>query len=226
MIGHVPRSVAAVLGVATCVAGIGLVWGAGAEAFTGTPAALALVHRIEAQTARFPAVSDTPTGWVAYCPEVPLGWINAPISGCRQHARVTEEIDLYRGRVVRYVGEVRARSQASIRSVGSPRGWFQLNQGLDCWLQFPMPFVKQSLVGYPFPGERVRIVSQSPTQVVIRAVAPRFQYHELDYVNPATDLIYRVDEFNSFGHKSYRETDHLTYLSHRSRTPATTPVCA
>jgi hypothetical protein len=61
---------------------------------------------------------------------------------------------------------------------------------------------------------------------VIGAVAPRFLYHELDYVNPATDLIYRVDEFNSFGHKSYRETDHLTYLSHRSRAPVTTPICA
>jgi hypothetical protein len=226
MIGVVPRTVAAVLGVATCVAGIGLVWGPGAEAFTGTPAALTLVHRIEAQTARFQAARDTPTGWVAYCPEVPLGWINAPISGCREHARVTEEIDLSHGRVVRYVGEVRARSEATIQSVGSPRGWFQLDQGLYCWLQFPMPFVKQTLVGYPFPGERVRIISQSSTQVVIGAVAPRFQYHELDYVNPATDLIYRVDEFNSFGHKSYRETDHLTYLSHRSRTPATTPICA
>ena len=119
---------------------------------------------------------------------------NAPIAGCREHARVTEEIDLFRGRVVRYVGEVRARSQASIRSVGSPRGWFQLDQGLDCWLQFPMPFVNQTLVGYPFPGERVTIISQSRTQVVIGAVAPRFQYRELDYVNPATDLIYRVDD--------------------------------
>ena len=226
MIDCVPRTVAAVLGVATCVAGIGLVWGTGAEAFTGTPAALTLVHRIEAQTARFPAVRDTPTGWVVYCPEIPLGWIDAPISGCREHARVTEEIDLSHGRVVRYVGEIRARSQGSIQSVGSPHGWFQLDQGLDCWFQFQMPFVRQSLVGYPFPGERVRIVSRSATQVVIRAGAPRFQYHELDYVNPVTDLIYRVDEFNSFGHKSYRETDHLTYLSHRARVPVTTPICA
>jgi hypothetical protein len=226
MIGRVPRKVATVLGVATCAAGIGLVWGAGAEAFTGTPAALRLVHRIEAQTARFAAVRDTPTGWVVYCPEVPLGWIDAPIFGCREHARVTEEIDLSHGRVVRFVGEVKARSQASIRSVGSSRGWFQRDQGLDCWLQFPMPFVKQDLFGFPFPGERVRIVSQSPTVVVIGAVAARFRYHELDYVNPATDLVYRVDAFNSFGRKIYRETDHLTYLTRQSRTPATTPVCA
>ena len=109
--------VAAVLGVATCVAGIGLAWGVGAEAFTGTPAALGLVHRLEAQTARFPAVRDVPTGWVAYCPEIPFGWIDVPISGCREHARVTEEIDLSHGQVVRFVGEVKS-TIAGFDSIG------------------------------------------------------------------------------------------------------------
>jgi hypothetical protein len=226
MIGRVPRKVATVLGVATCVAGIGLVWGAGAEAFTGTPAALTLVRRLEARATHFRAVRIVPTGYIVYCPEIPLGWIDVPVSGCREHARVTEEIDLYRGRVVRFVGEVRARSQGSIRSVASSRGWFQLDQGLDCWFQFPMPFVKQQLVEFPFPGERVTIVSESPTVVVIGAVAPRFRYRELDYVNPATELIYRVDEFNSFGNRTYRETDHLTYLARPTRTAVTTPICA
>ena len=226
MIGGVPRKAAALLGVATCVAGIGLAWGARAEAFTATPAALTLVRRLEAQITRCPAVRIVPTGYVVYCPEIPLGWINVPVPGCREHARVAEEIDLSHGQVVRLVAEVETRSQGSIRSVASPRGWFQLDQGLDCWLQFPGPFVKASLVGFPLPGERVRVVSQTRTVVVIGAVAPRFRYRELDYVNPATDLIYRVDQFNSFGHRTYRETDHLTYLLRQPRPPATTPVCA
>jgi hypothetical protein len=215
-----------VLGLVTCVAGMGLVWGPGAEAFTGTPAALTLVHRLQAAAARFPAVRIVPTGYIVYCQEIPLGWINVPVSGCREHARVTEEVDLSHGHVVRFVGVVKARSQSSLRSVASSRGWFQLDEGLDCWLQFPMPFVKQDLIGFPFPGERIRIVSETPAVVVIGAVAPRFRYRELDYVNPATDLIYRVDEFNSFGNRTYHETDHLTYLLRQARTPSTTPVCA
>jgi hypothetical protein len=226
MIARVPRRTAALLGVAACVAGMGLVWGADAQAVSGTPAAIRLAHRLQAQTAVFPAVRIVPTGYIVYCPEIPLGWIDVPVSGCREHARVTEEIDLSHGRVVGFVGEVRARSQSSIRSVASSRGWFQLDEGLDCWLQFPMPFVRQSLVGFPFPGERIRIVTEKRSVVVIEARAPRFRYRELDYVNPATDLVYRVDEFNSFARKTYRETDWFTYLRHQSVRPSTTPQCA
>ena len=214
------------LGVATCVAGIGLVWGASADAFSATPAALQLIRRLEARVTHFPAVRIVPTGYIVYCPQIPLGWINVPVAGCGEHARVSEEVDLSRGQVVRFLGVVRARSQGSIRSVASARGWFQLDQGIDCWFQFPMPFVKQELVGFPFPGDRVSIVSESSTVVVIGAAAPRFRYRELDYVNPATDLIYRVDEFNSLADRTYRETDHLTYLPRPTRTPATTPICA
>ena len=50
MIACVPRKVAAVLGVVACAAGIALVWGAAAEAFPGTPAAMRLVHRLRAHT--------------------------------------------------------------------------------------------------------------------------------------------------------------------------------
>jgi hypothetical protein len=110
--------------------------------------------------------------------------------------------------------------------VASSRGWFQLDEGLDCWLQFPMPFTKQSLVGFPFAGERLRIVSSTRSTIVISAVARQLHYRELDYVNPATNLIYRVDEFNSFGRRTYRETDHLTYMYRQSRVPSTDPQCA
>jgi hypothetical protein len=226
MIACVPRKVAAVLGVVACVAGIALVWGAAAEAFTGTPAALRLVQRLRAQTARFTAASLVPTGYIVYCPQIPLGWIDVPLAGCREHARVTEEFDLSRGRVVRVLAKVSARSQASIRSVASTRGWFQLDQGLDCWLPFSLPFVKALLVDYPFPGERIRIVAATSKVIVIAGYARRSGYHELDYVNPETDLIYRVDQFSTLGHKTYRETDRLRYSSRHSRAPATTPICA
>lgn len=226
MIACVPRKVATVFALAAGVAGIGLVSASSGEAFTGTPAALRLVRVLQAQTARFPAVRVVPTGWVVYCPQIPLGWINVPLGGCREHARITEVIDLSRGRTVRFVSEVKARSQSTIQSVASPRGWFQRDQGLDCWLPFTLPFFKQSLVGFPYPGERIRIVASTRTAAVIAAVAPRFGYRELDYINPATELIYRVDEFNSIGHKTYHEIDHLTYLFRRPPTPPTTPVCA
>lgn len=212
--------------LAAGVAGIGLVSASSSEAFTGTPAALRLVSVLRAQTARFPAVRVVPTGYVVYCPQIPLGWINVPLGGCREHARVTEVIDLSRGRTIRFVSQVRARSQGSIQSVASSRGWFQRDQGLDCWLQSRLPFFKQSFVGFPYPGERIRIVASTRTVVVIGAAAPRFGYRELDYVNPATELIYRVDQFNSIGHKTYRETDHLRYLFRQPPTPPTTPVCA
>jgi hypothetical protein len=215
-----------VLGLVTCVAGIGLVWGAGAEAFTGTPAALRVVRRVQAVQARFPAVRDVPTGWVAYCQESPLGWIPVPLFGCRENAHVIEEIDMVRGRPTRVFGQVKARSQPTIRYMGSSRGWFQLDEGLDCWFDSSTPFVTQSFASFPIPGERIRIVSATATSIVIGATAPRFQYHELDYVNPTTGLIYRIDSFNSLGRKSYRVSDHLIYLYQRTRSPATTPVCA
>jgi hypothetical protein len=226
MIGRVPRKVATVLGLVTCVAGIGLVWGAGAEAFTGTRAALTVVRQFRVAAARFPAVRDVPSGYVAYCATSPLGWIPLPLFGCRENARVTEEIDLVRGRPIRVFGEVTARTQSTIRYVGSTSGWFQLDQGLDCWFASSTPFITQAFATFPFPGERIRIVTSTATSIVIGASAPQFQYHELDYVNPATGLIYRIDSFNSLGRQSYRVTDHLTYLYRRSRAPATTPVCA
>ncbi|MGZ4186294.1 MAG: hypothetical protein ACXVUE_02965 [Solirubrobacteraceae bacterium] len=221
-----PRKVATALGVVTCVAGIGLVWGAGADAFTGTPAALRLINRVRAQTARFPAVRLVPTGSVVYCQQVPLGWIDLPVAGCREPARVTETFDLAGGRVVRVISEVTARSRSSIRSVASAGGWFQLDEGLDCWFSFPMRFVKPLLVDFPFPGERLRIVAANRTVVLLGASAPRYRYRELDYVNPVSDLIYRVDEFNSLGRKTYHEIDRLTYLFRRPRVSPTTPVCA
>lgn len=212
--------------IAACATGIALFCAVDSEAFSGTPAALRLVHALRAQTARFPAVRVVPTGYVVYCPQIPLGWINVPLAGCREHARVTEVIDLSHGRTIRFVSEVRARSQSAIQSVASSRGWFQRDQGLDCWLPFRLPFFKQSLVGFPYPGERIKIVASTRTVIVIGAVAPRFGYRELDYINPATELIYRVDEVNSIGHKTYRETDNLTYLSRQPPTPSTTPECA
>lgn len=226
MIACVPRNVATVLGVITCVAGIGLVWGPPADALTGTPAALRMVARIRAQTARFPAVRLVATGSVVYCQQIPLGWLAVPVAGCREPATVTEAFDLAGGRIMRVVTDVTARAQSSIRSVASPAGWFQLDEGLDCWFAFPMRFVKPLLVDFPFPGERLMIVAATRTVVVLGATAARYRYRELDYVNPDTDLIYRADEFNSFGHATYRESDQLTYLRRRSRTPATTPVCA
>jgi hypothetical protein len=203
-----------------------LVWGAGAEAFTGTRAALRVVRQFRVAAARFPAVRDVPSGYVAYCPSSPLGWIPLPLFGCRENARVTEEIDLVRGRPIRVFGEVRARTQPTIRYVGSSRGWFQLDQGLDCWFDSSTPFIMEAFATFPFPGERIRIVTSTATSIVIGATAPRFRYHELDYVNPATGLIYRIDSFNSLGRKTYRVSDHLTYLYRRSRARATTPVCA
>jgi hypothetical protein len=226
MITRVPRKVATALGVVTCVAGIGLVWGAGADAFTGTPAALRLVNRVRAQTARFPAARLAATGSVVYCPQIAQGWLEVPVAGCREPAKVTESFDLAGGRVVRVVTDVTARSQSAIRSVASPGGWFQRDEGLDCWFSFPLRFVKPLFVDYPFPGERLRIVAATRTVSVIGAVAPRYGYRELDYVNPASDLIYRADEFNSFGHKTYHEIDRLSYLPRRSPIAPTTPVCA
>lgn len=226
MIGGVPRKVAAVFGAIACVAGIGLVWGAGAEAFSGTHAALSLVHRLRARAARFPAVRLVPTGYIVYCAQIPLGWIDAPVAGCSEHARVTEELDLSRGRVVREVSKVTAPSQSSIRSVASSRGWFQLDQGLDCWFPFSLPFVNVLLVDYPFPDERIRIVAATDRVIVIGGVARRYGYRELDYVNPRTDLVYRVDQFATIGRKTYRETDRLSYLFRQTRAPATTPLCA
>jgi hypothetical protein len=226
MIGPVPRKVATVLGLITCVAGMVLVWGAGAEAFTGTRAALRVVRQFRLEAARFPAVRDVPSGYVAYCPSSPLGWIPLPLFGCRENARVTEEVDLVRGRPIRVFGQVRARTQPTIRYVGSSRGWFQLDQGLDCWLDSSTPFITEAFATFPFPGERIRIVTSTATSIVIGATAPRFRYHELDYVNPATGLIYRIDSFNSLGRKTYRVSDHLTYLYRRARPPAAAPVCA
>ena len=226
MIACVPRRSARLLGVAACVAGAGLVGAVDSQAFTGTPEALRLVHRLEVQTARFPAVRVVPTGYVVYCPDIPLGWLNVPLGGCREHARVTEEIDLSNGRTIRYLSEVRARSQSTIEAVASSRGWFQHEQGLDCWLPFQLPFTRQLFVGFPLPGERIRIVASNDAVAVIGAIAPRFGYRELDYVNPATDLIYRVDQFNTLGHTTYRETDHLTYLFTQPPTPAASPICA
>lgn len=214
------------LGLVTCVAGIGLVWGADAEAFTGTRAALNVVRQFRVAADRFPAVRDVPSGYVAYCPPSPLGWIPLPLFGCRENAHVTEEIDLVRGRPIRVFGEVRARTQPTIRYVGSSRGWFQLDDGLACWFDSSTPFIAQSFASFPFPGERIRIVASTATSIVIGATAPRFRYHELDYVNPATALIYRIDSFNSLGRQTYRVSDHLTYLYKRTRSPATTPVCA
>lgn len=214
------------MGVAACVAGIGLVSAVNSEAFTGTPAAIRLVHQIRAQTARFPAIRLVPTGYIVYCPQIALGWIDVPLAGCREHARVTEEFVLSRGRVVRMVSHVSARSQSSIQAVASSHGWFQHDQGLDCWLPFSLPFFKLLLVDYPFPGEQIRIVAATSTVIVIGGVAPRAGYHELDYVNPGTDLIYRVDQFNTIGHQTYRETDHITYLYRQPATPSPTPECA
>jgi hypothetical protein len=139
---------------------------------------------------------------------------------------VTEELDLLRGRNVLVVGEVTARSQPSIRSVAGPHGWFQRDQGLDCWFPFPLHFVKALLINYPFPDEHLRIVESSRSVVVIGGVARQSGYRELDYVDPATDLVYRVDQFNTIGRKTYRETDRLTYLRRQTRTPAASPVCA
>lgn len=226
MITRVPRKVATALGVVTCVAGIGLVWGASADAFTGTSAAVRLVNRVRAQTARFPAVRLAAAGSVVYCQQIAQGWLEVPVAGCREPARVTESFDLAGGRVLRVVTHVTARSQSAIRSVASPAGWFQRDDGLDCWFSFPLRFVKPLFVDYPFPGERLRIVAATGTVLVISAVAPRYGYRELDYVNPASDLIYRADEFNSFGHRTYHEIDRLTYLFRRPRVTPTTPVCA
>jgi hypothetical protein len=38
------------------------------------------VHRLEARITRFPAVRIVPTGSVVYCPEIPFGWIDVPVS--------------------------------------------------------------------------------------------------------------------------------------------------
>jgi hypothetical protein len=226
MITRVPRKVATALGVVTCAAGIGLVWGTCADAFTGSPAALRLVNRVRAQTARFPAVRLAATGSVVYCQQVPQGWLEVPVAGCREPAKVTESFDLAGGRVVRVVTDVTAQSQSSIRSVAGSAGWFQLDEGLDCWFSFPLRFVKPLFVDYPFPGEQLSIAAATATVIVISAVAPRYGYRELDYVNPVSDLIYRADEFNSFGHRTFHEIDRLTYLFRRPRITRTTPVCA
>jgi hypothetical protein len=82
------------------------------------------------------------------------------------------------------------------------------------------------LVDYPFTRERIRIAATTGKVIVIAAEAPRSGYRELDYVNPATDLIYRVDQFSTLGHKTYHETDRVRYMFRRGRAPATTPLCA
>jgi hypothetical protein len=106
------------------------------------------------------------------------------------------------------------------------RGWFQHDGGLDCWFDSPAPFIAQSLGSYPIPGERISILTATRTSIVIGATAPHFRYRELDYVNPATGLIYRIDSFNALGRRRYRVSDHLTYLYRRATPPSAMPVCA
>jgi hypothetical protein len=218
---RVNRSFFAVLVV--CL--IGLVAAPASGAFTGTPDALRLVRQMRAAYRKVRAVHDALTGDVVYCPSVPEGWTYAPQTGCTVRARVSEEDDLVKGRVIRVFGSVRSRSRPTLRYVASAQGWFQAAVGAACWTSFGLPFVAGFFVSYPFPGERLAISRKSKREIVLAATTSRFGYRELDYVNLRTHLQSRNVLFTHTRHKTYRVGIAISSLPQPSAAVAT-PACA
>ncbi len=195
------------------------------DAFTGAPAALNLVREMRAASGKVRAFHDSFGGAVVYCPSIAEGWTYAPQPGCTVRARVSEEDDLVRGRVVRIVGAVRATSRPTLRYVASAQGWFRAAAGAACWTSFGLPFVAPPFVSYPFPGERLAITHKSKREIVLQATVVQSGYRELDYVDPRTHLQSRETQFNLSNHKTYRVDIGISSLE-RPSTPAATPTCA
>jgi hypothetical protein len=207
--------------VALCFAGL-LAPSAGAG-FSGTRAAVKLVREMRAAYENIGAVRYGLTGDVVYCPSVSEGWTFAPQPGCGAPARVSEVDDLTNGRVVGAVGRVSAPLRPTLRYVFSAHGWFQADAGATCWRSFGLPFVAAQFVSYPFPGQRLSIVRQTRSEIVIQALTSKFGYRELDYVDPKTDFEYREVLFSRTARKTYKVVYQLARAA--PITLPTTPAC-
>lgn len=148
-----------------------------ANAFTGTPAALGLVHAMRRVYNRVHVVDNVRTGDVFYCPSVTEGWDYVPHRNCHARARVVEEYDLSHGHVVRVVGRVTSRGLPTVRYVNSTRGWYRIAAGQACWQLAQFPFANPLFVDFAFPNERLTIAearrsssSSAPAPVCPRAL--------------------------------------------------------
>jgi|HubBroStandDraft_6_1064221.scaffolds.fasta_scaffold500226_2 hypothetical protein len=215
------RRLVAALGASAVLAALAPAIGG---AFTGTPAAVKLISMIRAVYSRMPAASWVLTGDIVYCLDYPEGWTYAPHAGCQIPARVTEDDQLSTGHVVRAVGVVTAPSQPTLRYVISPHGWYLAAVGAKCWASFRLPYVSPLYISYPFPGQRVSILSATKSEIVIQALTPRFGLRELDYVDAKTLLEPRTVTFAVTKQKTYS----YTYTSLPAKAPPSlaTPACA
>lgn len=193
-------------------------------AFTGTPAAIAVVRAQRAAYSKLPAVGWVLTGDVVYCTDYPEGWTFAPHAGCQLDARVTEQDVLSGGRVVRLEGTVSAPSRPALRYVVSAAGWYRAAVGATCWQRYAVPFVKALEVSYPFPGQTLSIISTSRTEIVSQALTPKYGLRELDYIDPKTYLEPREVVYTTVGRNTYRVAYAFTFPAVAARSIAT-PLC-
>jgi hypothetical protein len=209
------------------VLGVGasaLALAAATAAFTGTPAALKLVHRMRAAYQKLPAVENVRTGQVFYCPAASEGWGYAPRRHCNVRARVHEEYDLSNGRIVRVIGQVRAHGLPTLRYVDSKRGWYRIAAGQSCWQRANLPFVNPLLVDFPFAGERLAVTQRTRTRTILQGVSARGGYREIDYIANKTFFEYRSVEITRVPHAVHRLIDHLRVQS-RPTGAIPTPTC-
>jgi hypothetical protein len=195
-----------------------------ASAFTGTPAALRLVHAMRRAYSRVQAVDNVRTGDVFYCASVPEGWDYTPHRNCHARARVVEEYDLSKAHLVQVVGTVSSRGLPTLRYANSKRGLYRIAAGQACWRLTRLPFVNPLLVDFPFPNERLTIAHRTQSTVVLEGYSAPVGYREIDYVNRRSEFEFRSDEITSIGYRSYRLVDHLRE-ARRSAVPAPAPIC-
>jgi hypothetical protein len=193
-------------------------------AFTGTPAAIAVVRAQRVAYSRLPAVGWVLAGDVVYCPDYAEGWTFAPHAGCQLDARVSEQDVLSGGRVVRLEGTVSAPSRPTVRYVVSVAGWYRAAVGATCWQSYPQPYVDPLFVSYPFPGQTVSILSTSKAEIVSQALTPKYGLRELDYIDPKTYLEPREVVYTTVGRKTYRVAYTFTFPAAAARSIAT-PNC-
>jgi hypothetical protein len=164
-----------------------------AAAFTGTPAALALVREMQSAMQRVPAVRTQLTGAVVYCRSVPFEWTFAPMAGCPPVVSVSEDDNLRAGRVVSGAGLITVTARDEIRYVLSPAGFYARPAAASCWQLRLSSLQSRSFIGYPLPDERLAILTRTAHDIVLQALARN--YRELDYVDPGTFLEWRqLDE--------------------------------
>jgi hypothetical protein len=224
MIAAVSVRIGKLRGVLAAVSLSVLVVPSAAGSFTGTPAALKLVRQERAAYKAIRAVRDVRTGAVVYCLSAPDGWTYAPEAHCTTPAHDVEEYDLSKGKVVRVVGEVRARGLPTLRYVESKRGWYLTAGGANCWSRSSIPFLIKPLVEFPFPKERLTITKRTRSTIVLDGFSAPSSYREIDYIAPRTLFNYRTVEITYTKHKTYRVVDHLAVL--RKPTGAiSTPPC-